>query len=118
MLTPSLESLKRRLPETDIRLFTQTDTNRLSLVDRDERLDVVVTYGPADGRMPGLVAHRIADVAIVPVQAAGAPAIATVDELFARPLIHVIGPFEGWVRWCERFCPARPMSAFALETDS
>lgn len=40
VITPRLESLKARLPGTELRLFTDTDLARLAHVDRDARLDV------------------------------------------------------------------------------
>lgn len=77
-----------------------------------------MTYGASDGRVPGLVGYEVADVAIVPVQAASAAPIDSVDALLAQPLIHVLGPFQGWTRWQARFCPERALPDFALETDS
>jgi len=118
VLTPRIDALRQRQPDAEIRFFTHTGLERLTETDPALRLDVVVTYGPADGRFPGLVGHKLADVSVLPVLAADAPAPRSVDELLARPLIHVIGPFQGWARSCALHAPGTELPTFAMETVS
>ena len=117
IITPGINTLKRALPDTEIRIFTHNDLQALTHVDPTQRLDVVIRYGPSTGRFPGHTAVKLADLALVPVVGPGVPAVRNAEALLSQPLIHVIGPFQGWQRWQTRYAPSARLS-FALETDS
>ena len=118
VVTPNIATLKALLSRTEIRLFTRTDLQALTQVHTEDRLDVVIRYGPADGRFPGFLAEKLGDVALVPVVAASAPHISDADVLLSQPWIRVIGPFQGWDLWREAYAPAAEERVYALETDS
>ncbi|MEM8768837.1 MAG: LysR substrate-binding domain-containing protein [Pseudomonadota bacterium] len=117
IITPNINALRQVLPGAEIRLFTHTDLDALTRVSTAERLDVVVRYGPSNGRIPGFASRKLADVALVPI---AGPA-ADVDgpaSLLRQPLIRVLGPFQGWERWLAEFAPEVEHPAYSLETDS
>ncbi len=116
VIAPRLTELKARLGDTEIRIFTHTDLKALTHGDPGARLDVVVRYGA--GRFPGLVATRLADVAVVPIQSVQSTPIRNSAALLQQPLIRVLGPFQGWEQWRDHFVPDAPLPAFTLETDS
>ena len=118
IITPSLPQLKQRLPRTDIRLFTHNELSSLTHIDPAHRLDVVIRYGPASARLPGFVVTKLADVAVVPIVGPGLDAIDSIEAMLKAPLIRVIGPFKGWERWTEQYCPEAGPLNYALETDS
>ena len=115
ILTPQLATLKADLPDWEIRLFTHNELAALNHTDPQQRLDVVVCYG--SGRFPGLSHSRLAGVGLVPVVGPDL-SVAGVAELLEQPLIRVLGPFQGWERWLERFAAAGALPEFQLETDS
>ena len=118
IITPGISTLKRALSGTEIRIYTHNDLQALTHVDPTQRLDVVIRYGPSSGRFPGHTAIKLADLTLVPVVGPGvSPDIRDAEMLLDQPLIHVIGPFQGWQRWITRFAPEASLS-YALETDS
>ena len=118
IITPNLQALKSRLPETDIRLFTYTELSALSEVSPEERLDVVIRYGDSSKPFPGYARTKIGDVVLVPVIGPNTASTQSVDALLSEPLIRVIGPFQGWDLWREAYAPDRDQLSYALETDS
>ena len=118
VVAPNVSDLKARLPRTELRLFTHTDLQALTHVSAEQRLDLVVRYGPANGRFPGLVARKLGDVAVVPVVGPSQQSVKNAEELLALPLIRVLGPFQGWELWQARFAPERSTTEYSLETDS
>ncbi|MEM9742456.1 MAG: LysR family transcriptional regulator [Pseudomonadota bacterium] len=118
LLTPALPALRSRLGVGDLRVFTHTRTDALNHRDADQRLDLIVGYGSGPDPYPGFSALKLADLSLVPVVAATAPAPATAIELVAEPLIRVLGPFRGWDLWCERYAVDATALTFTIETDN
>lgn len=122
ILTPRLAQLRAAVPDKQIKLHTETELDLLLHVDPAERVDVIVRYGPGNASgsvsFPGMLATRLFDVSIVPMQASSEAPITDSDDVMHRPLIHVIGPFDGWKQWTETFAPDHPSRSFAIETDS
>lgn len=120
ILTPNLSELKNSLQGLDVRLFTHTDVASLQHPDPQQRLDVVVRYGAKPARFVGLAASHLTDVALVPIAGGdlASDLVTTPEELLSQPLIRVIGPFQGWERWCEHYCPGLLPQHYVLETDS
>ena len=117
IITPNINALRQALPGTEIRIFTHTDLDALTRVSTAERLDLVIRYGPSDGRFPGFAADKLADVALVPI-VGPATALGGADWLLQQPLIRVIGPFQGWERWLAAYAPDAELPVYSLETDS
>lgn len=116
LLVPRMDALEALLPGCDISLHSLTDKEALIHSDASRRLDVIVRYGKKGGRMPGLAAEHVADVALVPIVGPDVPAD-TLDDFLSLPMARVIGPFPGWDRWAEAFAPgSQPQPR--LQTDS
>ena len=86
-------------------------------MDPQQRVDLVVRYGKNSTKFPGLISHKIADVALVPIVGPQLN-IKSIDEFLQQPLIKVIGPFAGWERWLQNFAPNQTEVVFSLQTDS
>ncbi len=118
IVMPNMRTLKSLLPETEIRIYTQNNLDKLMAVDPNERLDLIVKYGPKHKQFTGFDAAKIADLSVVPLTGVKPDTPIEIDWLLNQPLIHVIGPFEGWRLWKERFAPNFEVLSFSLETDS
>jgi LysR family glycine cleavage system transcriptional activator len=65
VLVPRFGELKRALAGVEITLRNETRLDALVAPTTSERLDVVIRYG--DGRFPGCLAMKLADVDLVPI---------------------------------------------------
>lgn len=118
ILTPGMPTLRKALRGHHIRLHTRTELQALMHKDPAQRLDVIVRYGGQDGRFPGFLSDKLFDIIMMPIVGPATPPVESVEQLLARPLIRVLGPFEGWQRWLEIFRPGQTAQRFSIETDS
>ena len=118
IIAPNIKTLSEVTLNSEISLYSQTETSALTHVDPGRRLDLVIRYGTRNARFTGLVAHKLADVSLVPIVGPNAPEIDSPEEFLAQPLIRVIGPFQGWQQWVEAFSVNAPVQNFELQTDS
>jgi len=116
VIVARLGELKRALSGIDITLREETRLGALLDAEPASRLDVLIRYGT--GRFPGFVSVKLSDVELVPITAIGATPIESAEDLLSRPIIRVLGPFNGWKAWAAgQHLDAEPANV-ALETDS
>jgi LysR family glycine cleavage system transcriptional activator len=116
VIVPRLDELKGVLSGAAITLRNDVHLDALLDPSPSNRLDVLIRYG--NGDFPGYLSLELAQVELVPIMAIDAAPIERAQDMFAAPLIHVLGPFDGWKAWADGHgLSARP-SHFALETDS
>ncbi len=116
VIVPRLDELKRALSGTAITLRTEVHLDTLLDAQPSSRLDVVIRYG--NGDFPGYLSLELAPVELVPITAPGAYRIERPEDVLSLPIIHVVGPFDGWKAWAEGHgLTGRPIQV-VLETDS
>lgn len=118
ILTPMLPALQSALPDRQVQLFTHNDLKTLTSADPGDRLDVVIRYGKPNSKFSGLVAAQLSEVSVLPIFGPNMTTPTSAASILDQTLIRVIGPFEGWRRWQDRFCPDKVLPDFAIETDS
>lgn len=118
ILTPNLARLEGDNRIDKVQIFTRTDIELLSAINPEERLDIIVRYHSNEQDHSGIVKRKLSDVAIVPIVPTQSEGFDAAADLLAFPLIRVIGPFEGWQRWVDQYCPDNKLPDFSLETDS
>ena len=116
VIVPRLDELKRALSGTSITLRNEIHVEALLDPQPANRLDVLVRYGTGD--FPGYLSLELAPVDLVPIMAIDAPRIERAEDVLERPLIRVLGPFDGWKAWADgQRLSGRP-SNVVLETDN
>jgi LysR family glycine cleavage system transcriptional activator len=116
VIVPRLDELKRVLSGTAITLRNETHLDALLDPQPSNRLDVLIRYGTGD--FPGYLSLELARVELVPITAPGAYRIERAEDVLSLPIIHVVGPFDGWKAWADGQGLAGRPSQVALETDS
>lgn len=118
IITPNIQALKTLLPETEIRIFTQNNLEALMEINPIERLDLIVRYGSLGQNFSGYHGRQIADLSLMPIVGPGQTPKTDANWLLSQPLIRVIGPFDGWQLWNEKYSGQNSPLHFSLETDS
>jgi len=116
VLVPRLGELKRALADVEITLRNDTRIEALLAPASAERLDVVIRYGT--GRFPGYLSMKLADVDLVPIMARDAAPITRAEDALARPIVRVLGPFDGWKVWAAAHGMTSLPKQVAFETDN
>src|SRR5262245_58756396 len=116
VLVPRLGELKRALSDVDITIRTETHLEALLDPVRASRLDVLIRYGT--GRFPGFLSLKLGDVDLVPIAAPDAQTIEKAEDVLSRPIVRVLGPFDGWQVWAAAHKLDGHPKNIAFETDS
>jgi LysR family transcriptional regulator, glycine cleavage system transcriptional activator len=116
VIVPRLDELKRALSGTAITLRNEVHLDSLLDPQPANRLDVLIRYG--DGDFPGYLSLELAPVDLVPITAPGAYRVERAEDVLRLPIIHVVGPFDGWKAWADGHGLAGRPTHVVLETDS
>ena len=116
VLVPRLGELKRALAGVEITLRNDTSLEALAAPTAAERLDVVIRYG--NGRFPGYLSLKLGNVDLVPITALDAAPINRAADVLDRPIVRVLGPFDGWKAWSAAHGLPDLPKRVSLETDN
>ncbi len=116
VIVPRLDELKRALSGTAITLRNEVHLDALLDPQPANRLDVLIRYG--DGDFPGYLSLELAPIDLVPITAPGAYRVERAEDVLRLPIIHVVGPFDGWKAWADGHGLAGRPTQVVLETDS